>query len=91
MNRQVMFSNVQINVLPRYILVALILIALPFYIKAAYRLFLASNIDNFFIGLQTELVYGDENIGPLKYVSTLSYVVFALNLFAYYYNKEKIS
>lgn len=91
MNRQVMFSNVQINVLPRYILVALIIIALPFYIKAAYRLFLASNIDNFFIGLQTELVYGDENIGPLKYVSTLSYVVFALNLFAYYKQRNQIN
>lgn len=73
----------------RYILLAIIIIGLPFYIMAAYRVFIASNIDNFFVGLRTELSYGDEDIGPLKYLVTFSFVVYAFNLYAYLKNKNK--
>ncbi len=89
--QQLLSANIHISLLLRYILIIIILIAMPFYIQAAYRLYLASNIDNFFIGLQTELVYGDEKIGPLKYTGSLSFVVFALNLCAFYKERNKIN
>src|SRR6185312_11005613 len=73
----------------RYILLAIITIGLPFYIIASYRLFLISNIDNFFVGLRTELVYGDTDIGLTKYLISLSFVVFAVNLYAYFIKKNK--
>ena len=73
----------------RYIVLAIITIGLPFYIIASYRLFLISNIDNFFVGLRTELVYGDTDIGLTKYLMSLSFVVFAVNLYAYFIKKTK--
>jgi len=73
----------------RYILLAIIAIGLPFYIIASYRLFLISNIDNFFVGLRTELVYGNTDIGLTKYLISLSFVVFAVNLYAYFIKKSK--
>ncbi len=58
---------------------------------ASYQLFLNSNIDNFFIGLRTELVYGDKDIGPTKYLLTFSYIVFAINLFVFFKRKNNIN
>lgn len=75
----------------RLILLAIIIIGLPFYIQAAYRVFIASNIENFFVGLRTELSYGTEDIGITKYFVSLSFVVFAINLIAYFKEKNKVN
>jgi hypothetical protein len=40
----------------------IIIIGLPFYIHAAYRVFIASQLDNFLVGIRTELGYGEEDI-----------------------------
>ena len=74
-----------------YLFTGVIAIGLPFYILASYKLFLASNIDNFFIGLRTQLVYGDEDIGIVKYLVSLSFIVFAINLYAFFKNKNKVN
>ncbi len=84
-------KNNDINQLLRIVLLSIIVIGLPFYIRAAYRVFLASNIDNFFIGLRTELSYGDEDIGVVKYLTSFSFIVFAINLFAYFKHKNTIN
>lgn len=73
----------------RIILTALILAGLPLFILASYRVFLASNIDNFFVGLRTELSYGEEDIGPLKYLVSFSFVIYSINLFSYLNEKNK--
>lgn len=67
----------------RIVLTAIAVIGLPLFIIASYRVFLASNIDNFFVGLRTELSYGDEDIGPVKYLISFSFVVYAINLYSY--------
>jgi len=59
-----------------------LIIGLPFYIQASIRVFLASNLDNFIGGLRSELSYGEEDIGPTKYLISLSFVVFAINFYA---------
>ncbi len=82
-------SILKINLKLRLVLLLIILVGLPFYINAAYRVFLSSNIDNFFVGLRTELAYGDENIGPLMYLVSFSYVVFGINLYAYFRNRNR--
>lgn len=74
-------QNPQINI--RIIITSLMIAGLPLFILASYRVFLASNIDNFFVGLRTELSYGDEDIGPVKYLISFSFVVYAINLFSY--------
>lgn len=66
----------------RLIFVGIIVVGLPLYIQASIRVFLASQIDDFFQGLRTELVYGDEDMGPTKYLISLSFVIFAINYYA---------
>ena len=78
-----------INLTLRIILLIILVVGLPFYIQAAYRVFLASNIDNFFVGLRTELSYGSEDIGPLKYLVSLSYVILAINMYCYFKEKKR--
>jgi oligosaccharide repeat unit polymerase len=73
----------------RCILLAIIIIGLPFYIQAAYRVFLASNIDSFFVGLRTELSYGSEDIGLTKYLVSFSFVVFAVNLYSFFKERNR--
>lgn len=75
----------------RCIIAAIVAIGLPFYIMASYRLFLISNMDNFFVGLRTELVYGNTDIGPTKYLVSFSFVVFAVNLYSYFRKKNKVN
>jgi oligosaccharide repeat unit polymerase len=70
----------QISIILRFILLVIILIGLPFFLEASYKIFISSNVENFFIGLRTELIYGDKDIGPLKYLFPFSFVVFAINL-----------
>ncbi len=73
----------------RYILVAIVVLGLPFYISAAYRLFLASNYENFFIGLRTELSYGEGDMGMSKYLFPFSMVVYTLNLYSFLREKKR--
>ncbi len=75
----------------RYILLGITIIGFPFYIQAAYRVFIASNIEDFFVGLRTELSYGNEDIGPVKYLVSFSFVVYAINLYVYFKEKSKIN
>jgi len=75
----------------RYILVAIVIIGLPFYIKAAYRLFLISNYENFFIGLRTELSYGEKDIGFVKYLFPFSMVVFTINMYSFLREKIRVN
>lgn len=82
---------VSLSLTLRLILLGIIIIGLPFYIQAAYRLFIASDIQNFFVGLRTELSYGDEDIGLTKYLVSFSFVVYAINLYAYLKDKNKIN
>lgn len=84
-------SIADISISLRYIILALVVIGLPFYIQAAYRVFLASNLDSFFGGLRNELAYGNEDIGPLKYLTSFSFVVFAMNLYAFFKNRNRIN
>lgn len=80
-----------LNLTLRIIFLAVITIGLPFYILASYKLFLASNIDNFFIGLRTQLVYGDEDIGLVKYLVSFSFIVFGINLYAFFKEKNNVN
>jgi oligosaccharide repeat unit polymerase len=64
----------------RFILLLAVMIGLPIFIEASYKVFIASNIENFFIGLRSELIYGDEDIGAVKYLFPFSFVVYAINL-----------
>lgn len=84
-------AEIQTSLLLRVILVVIILVGLPFYIQAAFKIFLASQAENFFSGLRYELSYGDADIGPLKYLMPFSYVIYAFNLYAFYNNKNTIN
>ena len=75
----------------RMIFLAILVAGLPFYIQASYRVFLASHIDNFFVGLRTELSYGDEDIGLTKYLVTFSFVIFSLNYYTYLKQKSNLN
>jgi oligosaccharide repeat unit polymerase len=75
----------------RIILVVLITAILPVYIYSAYKIFLASQAEEFFSGLRYELSYGDADIGPTKYFMPLAYVVYAVCLYAFYSEKNKIN
>lgn len=90
-NQVIQYDDITISLFLRYFLIAVILIALPFYIIASYKLFIISQVESFFIGLRTELLYGEEDIGSWRYVGTLSYIVFAVNLIAFYKKRSKIN
>ncbi len=73
----------------RYILVTIVVIGLPFFILAAYRVYLASNYENFFIGLRSELSYGEEDMGVVKYLFPFSMVVYTLSLYSFLREKNR--
>ena len=83
--------DVSISIVLRIIYLAIILVGLPFYVQIAYKLVLASKIDDFFVGLRSELSYGEENFGILKYFLTFSFVVFGINLHAYFKDKNRLN
>ena len=85
------YPVLQLNTRLRIFFLIFIIIGLPVYIYAAYRLFIASQLDDFFIGLRTELNYGDEDIGPSKYLLSLAIVLYAVNLYAYFNDKTKLN
>ena len=76
------FTELPISFTLRLIFIGILIIGLPFYIQASIRVFLASNLDNFIGGLRSELSYGEEDIGPTKYLVSFSFVVFAINFYA---------
>lgn len=76
-------SKNEISLLLKCILLGIVLVGLPFFLQASYKIFLASNLDNFLIGLRSELVYGDEDIGILKYLFAFSLVTYAFILQSY--------
>ncbi len=57
----------------------------------SFRTRCSKTIENFFVGLRTELSYGDEDIGPLKYLVSFSLVIYAINLYAYLKENSKIN
>lgn len=83
--------SVKIDLKLRLLFLGIIVLGLPFYIQAAFRLFVASQIDNFFVGLRTEINYGDEDIGITKYLISFSFVVFAINYYSYLKEKNKLN
>ncbi len=72
-------------------LVSIIFLGLPLYIQASYKIFLASQAENFFTGLRGELVYGQADIGPLKYLMSLSFVTYAITLYDYYNKRNRFN
>lgn len=84
-------SQETISLSLRIIFLGIVVVGLPFYIQAAYRVFLASNIDSFFIGLRIELSYGDEDIGITKYLTSLSFIVFAINYYVLLKQKNNLN
>ena len=82
---------VKISLLLRMIFLGILIIGLPLYIQASYRVFIASQIDNFFVGLRTELSYGEEDIGITKYLVTFSFVVFSINYYAFLKQKARFN
>jgi oligosaccharide repeat unit polymerase len=66
-----------------------IAVGLPFFIRACYLLFLQSTVEEFFIGLRTEICYGDVDIGPTKYLMTLAFIVFGLNCLLFFTSERK--
>jgi oligosaccharide repeat unit polymerase len=81
----------QLNLTLRLVYLAIVTIGLPLFLMASYRLFLASDLDDFFIGLRTQLVYGDIDIGPTKYLVSLSFIVFGISLYSYFNQKNIIN
>jgi len=76
-------SSPRISFLLRLIFLAIVAVGLPLYIQAEYKLFVASQIDNFFKGLRAEVSYGDDNVGAVKYLVSLSFVVLGINLYCF--------
>lgn len=81
-------NEFQISRLLRIIVVGIVLIGLPFYIQATYRIFIASQIEGFFEGVRTAITYYDEDIGPTKYFLSFSLVAFAINLYAFLQKRD---
>ncbi|HMO61094.1 MAG TPA: O-antigen polymerase [Ferruginibacter sp.] len=81
----------KINLSLRIICVSIITVALPFYIYAAFKIFLASQAEEFLSGLRYELSYGDADIGPVKYFMPFAYVVYAASLYAYFFERSFVN
>lgn len=75
----------------RIIFFTIVLIGLPFYIKASFQVFLLSQAENFFMGLRNELSNNEVDIGPVKYLMPLCYVVYAFNLIAYFKSRNTLN
>lgn len=78
-----------VNIKVRIFFSIFLLVALPLFIKKAFDIFIASQIEEFFMGLKYEISYGEANFGEFIYLLQLSYVIFAVNLHAWYAKKNK--
>ena len=80
-----------VNQILRVILTGICLIGLPFFIQSSVKAFIASQVEDFFVGLRNELSYGDTDIGPTKYLVTFSFLIYGLNLMANIKNKTRLN
>lgn len=62
----------------RLSLILICVVTLPFFIQKAIELFVKSQAENFFVGLRSELSYGEEGLGPLKYIVNFSIFVYGI-------------
>lgn len=65
-------KHFEINKYYDYALFLIPLIFLPMFIYKSWQIYLDSGLGNFFIGLRSELVYGEGDYGILKYLITLA-------------------
>ncbi len=84
-------STEEISTYLKYILLILAIIGLPFFIKKMYQIFIASNLDNFLVGLRTEISYGDADLGIVKYFFAFSLVTYAFILQSYLKQKNLLN
>ena len=84
-------TNLPINHLLRIALTLICLIGLPFFIQSSFKAFIASQVDDFFVGLRNEISYGDTDIGPTKYLVTFSFLIYGINLLSAIKNKTKLN
>lgn len=77
--------------LPRLLFTGIVFFGLPFYIWATYQIFLSSQLDSFFVALRTEISYNEQDIGPVKYLSSISSVCVAFNYYVSQKEKNKIN
>ncbi len=77
----------QIGVFYRLFFTVIVIVGLPFYLKSIFNIYKASNLDNIFIGIRSELIYGELDIGPTKYLVSFSIVIFAINYFVFLQNR----
>ena len=89
--KKTILTPVEINMVFKVVLVTIIFIGLPFYIQASYKIFLASQAEEFFKGLRHELTEGYGDVGPVKYLIPIAYLVYAINLYSYYHKKNSIN
>lgn len=80
---------IKLSPIIQFSLFFIILFGLPYYLLQSYKIFLASNIDNFFVGLRTELAYGDAKMGPEVYLTSLSYFNLAIQQYCYYHQRNR--
>lgn len=83
-------STIELNLFLRILVTAVVIIGLPFYIQATYQIFLESNKEEFFTGVRNEIYEGERAMGITKYLTSLSFVTFGVNLFSFYRKKGKI-
>lgn len=62
---------------------------LPLFLKRAFDIFIASQQEEFLLGVKYELSYGEANFGIVAYLVQLSYVVLGINFHAWYSEKSK--
>ncbi len=75
--QKVTVDFVEITFKLRVLLILMVLVILPFYIKKAIDIVVASEIENFLMGLRWELNYGDADYGWYKYFILLSIIAYA--------------
>lgn len=69
-----------ITVKLRLIILMVTLAILPFYVKTAIDIVVASEVENFLMGLRWQLSMGEADYGWYKYIISLSIISFAFNL-----------
>ncbi len=90
-DQQPHFFDIHISPALQFFFIAVLVAGLPFYIDAAFKLFIASESENFFQGLRHEISYGDTDIGPTKYLLSFSFVALSMGLYAFANNKTLLN
>jgi oligosaccharide repeat unit polymerase len=66
-----------ISIVVRVLLLAIVILVLPLYIQRSFILFLRSGADSLLQGVRNELILGEADLGPVKYMQPLSIVAYA--------------